>query len=294
MRAVTAFLAPVAALAAVNARLVGVFRTLGNLNDCTLTSINPNDGTNVTIAHIDACNVTTTSWPAYSAYDASKNQLIVALATTPSIYAYDVTTAAQSVLAPMPADALDLLGMVHVSWPTTGTAATYLVSSSFIYRIDAGVLTKLTAATLPVSAAVAASSSGGANGQGQIYVADEGSASIHVFDLPDATPARTLTSGVNGPMDLQVANNTGSLIELGSYTLYATNPSTGSSKRIMAIPDGPGYPRVNGISPDGSTFFFLDFSYVYTIDIASGKVVTQQPIDSAPRVIGFPKWVPTP
>lgn len=270
--------------AAITAKLVGVFRTLGNLQDCTLNSIDPNTGVNTTIAHINVCNVTTTSWPAYSALD-ENNRLLVALATVPNIYAYDVTTAAETVIAPMPADANALLGMVHVN------GATYLVSQTNIYVVSNGALKTLTTTALPASAAVAASSAGGANGVGQIFVADEDSNAIYVFDLPGATAAKKLTSGVNGPMDLQVANDTGALIELGSYQLYTTNAASGASRKVMTIPDGPGYPRVNGISPDGATFFFMDFSYVYTIDIASATVTSQQPVDSAPRVIGFPKWV---
>lgn len=96
-----------------------------------------------------------------------------------------------------------------------------------------------------------------------------------------------------------------------------TSQRTGRSRSLCAIPDGPGYPRVNGISPDGQTFFFWDFSNEYTIDVATGKVgnerrgygarcaaislrmspqplqiLSKAPIFSAPTCVGFPVWIP--
>lgn len=67
----------------------------------------------------------------------------------------------------------------------------------------------------------------------------------------------------------------------------------GNTVSIMKIPDGPGYPRVNGISPDGATFFFLDFQFFYTIDVASATVTSQHSFSGAPRSVGYPVWVPT-
>lgn len=68
-------------------------------------------------------------------------------------------------------------------------------------------------------------------------------------------------------------------------------PLQGASSLIMPIPDGPGYPRVNGITADGATFWFMDFAFVYTIDIASGNVTSKNGFTAAPRVVGFPVWI---
>ena len=78
----------------------------------------------------------------------------------------------------------------------------------------------------------------------------------------------TIKSGVSGDMDLQWSENLASLVEVASYTLYKTNPSSGKSTRIGYVPDGPGYPRVNTLSPDGgSTIWICDFSNEFTMDL---------------------------
>jgi hypothetical protein len=77
-------------------------------------------------------------------------------------------------------------------------------------------------------------------------------------------------------------------VELGDYQLYSVNPTSGATKKVMNIPDGPGYPRVNGINLAGDTFFFFDFGSVYTIDLKTFTILSKAPFTAAPRVVGFP------
>lgn len=116
---------------------------------------------------------------------------------------------------------------------------------------------------------------------------------MYVIDTGDVSSVSTFNSGVNGCIDLQYSISLGMLVQLQSYQLYQTNPVTGKSSRIGPVPDGPGYPRVNGLSPDGTTIFIIDFANVFTIDLSSGDVSTPYPFTWAPRQVGFPQWVDT-
>lgn len=100
-----------------------------------------------------------------------------------------------------------------------------------------------------------------------------------------------ITQGVSRVWDLQYSAALNVLVELASYQLYFVNPANGAITQTPApVVDGPGYPRVNGISTDGSTFFFIDFAWAYTIDLQSGKTLTKAAFTWAPRAVGYPVW----
>jgi hypothetical protein len=140
----------------------------------------------------------------------------------------------------------------------------------------------------------AASPTGGSGGAGRIFVSDGSSRAIAVVDLGNpANVSHITSSSVSSPWDLQYSAPRDELVSLVNYELYGTNSRTGKSRKICNIPDGPGYPRVNGISADGEFFYFMDFSNLYTISVAQGTILSKAPIFSAPLTVGFPVWLPT-
>lgn len=59
----------------------------------------------------------------------------------------------------------------------------------------------------------------------------------------------------------------------------------------MDIPNGPGFPRVNGLSTDGTIFWFMDFGTMYTISLANYTILTKATFTATPRVMAFPAWI---
>lgn len=49
---------------------------------------------------------------------------------------------------------------------------------------------------------------------------------------------------------------------------------------------------MNAITPDGTTLAILDFANLFTLDTTNGAVGPKWPWTLAPRVVGFPQWVP--
>lgn len=264
--------------------VVGIFREYDN--SCSLLAINW-DGTNTTLAtNLRSCSNATNLYPAYSALNGATQKLAVAIQSAAYVFEYDTRTGAESVGAPLPTNASDaFIGFVAVG-PTE-----YLVTMNNIYAIKAGVISHYAFVSLPADGQVAGTATGGTNGAGRLFVASTTDASLYTVDLGANGAVSTLQAGVSRDWDLQWSDATQSLIELAAYQLYSTSADTGKSTKVMDIPDGPGYPRVNGISPDGATFWFMDFSYIYTIDIDKAAVVTKGNFTWAPRCVGYPQWV---
>lgn len=274
--------------------VVGLFRNRGNFNNCSVVRISPATGDNVTLANVTACAIISINYPAYSAADESTGKLNVVIATAPAIFSFDMATGEQSELAPLPApyDQTDgYLGLVSAG------GATFLITRTAIYSPQAGALVKLASGfAFPEIALVVASPGAGTGGAALVYVADEASTAIDVIDMGLTPPAisTTLQSSIASPWDMMYDATGDRLIVLAGYRLYAVNARTGKTTTLMNIPDGPGYPRTNGISPDGSVYFFADFSFLYTIDMAALKIVNKAPLLSAPRTMGFPVYSTTP
>lgn len=237
---------------------------------------------------------TTTTYPSAATWD-GKTNLLLAVASSDAIYAVDMTTAQGTAVAPLPTynDSDTYLGLVRTT-PAGGSPRLFLIQQSGIYEVVQGALKSVLSYTFPQYAHAAVSSTGGTNNEGQIWVTDPDSATLYAVDIGADFAVSTLKSGVNGPMDIAYDAGAERLIELASYQLYATSITTGKSTKLTNIPDGPGFPSVNAIAPDGSYFFFEDFSNTYTVDLNNGNTINKLArFTLAPRVVGFPQWIPT-
>ena len=124
-----------------------------------------------------------------------------------------------------------------------------------------------------------------------IFVAADDDSTIFVNDLGDVANPSQIASSLSGTWDLQYSNVTSTLIQVFSYALYNTNIATGKAKRVGSVPDGPGYPRINALSPDGTTLAIFDFSHVFTMDVSTGDVGPSFEFHLSPRAVGMPRWV---
>ena len=293
--ALAAAAAAAAGAAVPGGSIVGLFSN-GATGGCDLWSITPATGDNSTVARsLKMCDGVQQYFPSVATQGAG-GALIVAIGTGASIFSIDTASAEQTVLAPMPGPTLNdtnwPLGLVFVPAAGAGAGSLYLVMQTDIYEVADGALKRLPIdISVPQYSQVTSCPECGTGGAASIFVADEATSTIFVFDLGAMGAPSTLKTGVKGDMDLQWSASLKSLIQLQSYTLYKTNPTTGKSTRIGAVPDGPGYPRVNAISPDGgSTIAIIDFSNIFTIDLTSGKVGDKNEFHLAPRIVGQPQW----
>lgn len=298
MRSTLVFLSATAAAAAgvrggaaavPGGRIVGLFSN-GATGSCDLWRISPSTGDNATVAtSLRLCDGIQQFFPAVATKTADDGALVVAIGTGPSIFSISTADGSYTSLAPMPA-------LNDSNWPlglVSAGSKLYLVFQNDIMAVAGGKLTRLPIdISVPQYSQVTSCADCGSGGAAVIYVADEATPTIFTFDLgaPDGAPA-TITSGVKGDMDLQYSTGLASLIEVQSYTLYKTSPTTGKSTRIGYVPDGPGYPRVNALSPgDRGTIAIIDFSNLFTMDLTSGVVGPAFEFHLAPRVVGQPQW----
>jgi len=270
--------------------LYGVFRSD---NGCILMSLSPDTGDNTTIANVDICDKATNGlFPSYSAYDATNNALIIAIQSAPDVYSVDITTGKSTSLVPLPTyNSSDfLLGLQLIK------NTIYVVTQYHVYSAPLSGASSLTDLKVPLSAPqyaqVATVPTGGSGGAARLFIADENSKAIYIVDLGAPTAkVNSISSTIGGTILLQYSTNVNQLVELLSYQLYVTNPNTGKSTKLNSVPDGSGYPRVNGLSPDQSSIFIIDFDKMFTMSLKDGTVGPFFPFKGAPRVVGFPQWV---
>lgn len=280
-------LSALASAAPIPGSLSGIFRQ--PTGSCVIINIDLNTGKNSTGAAVHACDAITATWPAYSVLNVEEGRLELAISSASSIVSIDLKNGAEKSLADLPAENANdpFLGLVRAQ------NVTYLVLSSAVYAVLGGKLNKVATVALPLMAATAIAPSDGTGGAPVIYVADEGSATVYAIDLGASPPStRTFVSSVNGPWDLQYSAVTGTLLELGAYQFYSVDTTSGKTTKIINIPNGPGYPRVNGISDDGSNFFYFDFAQVHVVDVAAAKITANVPFTWASKAVGFPVWIP--
>jgi hypothetical protein len=283
------------ASSAATGTLTGVFRD-PNGGPCMLIAIDIATGVNTTIGTTTVCDTATGGlFPSYSALDLatdpSNPRLLIAIQTVPILYAVDLKTAKATPVVAMPAynESDFLLGL-----SLSGTDL-YLTTQTSVYSASTSGAGKLkdigVPANFPQYAQVAANPSGGSNGMPLIFVADENSKTMWVVDTgkPTVNPVPTVNTGVNGPIAAHWDPSTSSIIEIASYTLYSTT-AAGKTTRLGSVPDGPGYPRVSGISPDGGLTYVMDFANVFTMSTTTGQVGKSWPFVGGPRVVGFPVW----
>ena len=282
--------APAAAVPA--GSIVGLFSN-GATGGCDLWRLSPSTGDNATVATgLRMCDGVVQFFPAVATKLADDGALVVAIGTGASVFSIDTASGAQTPLAPMPA-------LNDSNWPLGLVAAPagklYLVFQNDVMEVANNKLTRLPIdISVPQYAQVTSCPACGTGGAPVIFVADEASTTIFCFDLGAMDAPYTIKSGVSGDMDLQWSESQASLIEVASYTLYKTNPVSGKSTRIGYVPDGPGYPRVNTLSPGGGdTIWICDFSNQFTMDLTSGAVGPAFEFHLAPRIVGQPQWFST-
>jgi hypothetical protein len=165
-----------------------------------------------------------------------------------------------------------------------------MLTQSALYEVAGGALSPLAAGLgLPELAIVAPRPGAGTGGAPLLYVADEASANIAVIDAGAAPPTvSSIKSGISAPWDMLWDEQRSRLLVLAGYRLYAVDAGTGKTTALMNIPDGPEYPKVYGAVPGGDTFYFSDFTFVYTVDLRTNKVIDKAPFTASPRTIGLP------
>jgi hypothetical protein len=255
---------------------------------CFLAQIDLATGSNVSFP-VSFCDSIKSTYPSFSTLSEDSQHYIVAITGDAYIRIVAVANGTEAEYAPAPVlDTGDAyLGLVSVNDGISFTI--YLVSSKAIYVVGDGYSSKVFTfpTPLPAEGKVAASSSA-------IYFADSTSTTVYVIDLNSNFGISTISTTVSKPWDLQYSAATNELILLGSYQLYAANPSSGKTRKIVDIVDGSGYPKVNFINSDGTVFGFLDFNKIYTIALNNGTYLTGAPYPYAPRAVGFPVWASLP
>ena len=79
---------------------------------------------------------------------------------------------------------------------------------------------------------------------------------------------------------------------LSHQVLYSTPAAGGAAKRVLSIPDGPGYPRTNGMAGPNFWWFF-DFANLQVADLKAKTVaIVGDGFIAAFRGMGFPIYVP--
>lgn len=282
--------------AAATGTLYGVVHPSGDINTCSLYSIDLSTGVNTTVADVSAvCAGVTTVWPAFSAaLVETTSSLVLLTSSAASIFGIDIATGETSTVAALPAynESDAYLGMVNLAGGNS--AALYVVNQySGVSYASNGQLKPLGQVPgLPASGSVAGSPFGGTFAAGRLFVSDRASDAVTVISLNPgggALDVAVLHTKVDSPMDMQYDAGTDRLILLADYVLYGVESLSGASTKIADVPNGPGFPRVNAITPDGATFVFIDFASVHVMDTTSGATSIVANFSSAPLVVGFPQ-----
>jgi len=92
---------------------------------------------------------------------------------------------------------------------------------------------------------------------------------------------------VKKPMDLAFYSMNNTLLIVDTYRLFAVNPDNGLGSQVMAIPNGPGFPRVNTLRD--TTWQFCDFTRLYTTDLQAegGPTITTTALFNSIPLVGY-------
>jgi hypothetical protein len=260
-------------------RLVGVFVAPGDVTTCKLVEVSLSTGVNKTLASVPACSQLTTNYPSFSAYDGTS--LLLAVNSAPAVLAIDPATGASTALGELPPsnDTFPLLGLVWVE----GAGALTATSLGLFNSTAPGPATLLVAfagAEVFAGASVVAAPP-------MVYLCDEYSAAILAVDLRDLSK-RTL-KGLNSPIG-SVVRSEGVLLQEKSYVLYSTALATGKSTKLLNIPNGPGYPRNNGMAGQGWWWWF-DFAALHVADLQAKTTQIAGEFYGISRALGFPVYL---
>ena len=269
-----------AASALPTGRLVGVFHGPGDVTSCSLIEVSLSTGANKTLAtSVPACAELTTNYPSFSAF--TGKALLLAVNSAPAVYAVDPATGASAPLGGLPPsnDTFPLLGLVWVEGAGALTATSLGLFNS-TGPGPAALLVAFAAGEVIAGAFVVAS--------GQlVYVCDENSNAIVEVDLRDLSKKQL--KGLSAPIGTALLSPS-TLLQEKSYTLYSTALATGKSTRLLSIPNGPGYPRTNGIAGQGYWWWF-DFAALHAADLKAKTTAIVGEFYGISRAMGFPVYL---
>jgi hypothetical protein len=270
-----------AASALPTGRLVGVFHAPGDVTSCSLIEVSLGTGANRTLAaSVPACAQLTSNYPSFSAY--TGKSLLLAVNTAPAVYAVDPATGASAPLGGLPPsnDTFPLLGLVYVE----GAGALTATSLGLFNSTGPGPATLLVAFA---AGEVFAGAFVVASPPHLVYVCDENSNAIVAVDLRDLSKKQL--KGLAAPIGTALLSPS-TLLQEKSYTLYSTALATGKSTRLLSIPNGPGYPRTNGVAGQGYWWWF-DFAALHAADLKAKTTAIVGEFYGISRAMGFPVYL---
>jgi hypothetical protein len=179
-----------------------------------------------------------------SAADAESGSLIVAAASGATAFAIDVKTGKSRPLGALANNASDPMCGIAFFPSDSATPGLYVVTQFGIWNsTKPGAAPSLVAPISGFSSAIVTSSAQ----LGSIFIADQEGTEVLRFDFKSRDV--TALKGINRPMDLAISGST--LYQQQGYTLFSLPAAGGSSpKKVTSLPNGPGFPRVNGFSTD--------------------------------------------
>ena len=231
--------APLSVFSAVSGGLVGLYHIPGDVTHCDLIRIDLTTGENTTLfSDVSACTKLATNFPSYSAPGAP-GSLLVAVSSATSIFSVEIATGKATPLGALANNDSDIMtGLAH--WPEgfSVVATQYGIwNATDVGQND--LLFPLEGADAFAEAFVFAGP------WPTLYVVDENSKNILIIDVEKKTVVHT--SGLDSPIGT-VLGPSGTLLQEAGYVLYSTPAAGGNAKKVLNIPDGPGYPRTNGLA----------------------------------------------
>jgi hypothetical protein len=274
-------LAAAACAALPTGRLVTVMHAPGDVTACSLIEVSLATGENRTLAPVPACAQLATNFPSFSAFTGAS--LLLAVNSAPAVFAVDIATGASTPLGALPPsnDTFPLLGLVWVEGAGALTATPLGLFNSTTPGAPAELL---------VAFEGSESFTGGAfvlAAPPLVYVCDEGSSAIVAVDLRDLS--KTALTGLASPIG-SVVLAPGRLLQEKGYVLYSTALATGKSTKVVNIPNGPGYPRNNGVAGQGWWWWF-DFAALHVADLKAKTTAIVGPFFGISRALGFPVYL---
>lgn len=239
---------PLSVHSAAMGSLVGLYHLPGDVTSCDLMRIDLATGANTTLfSKVAACTALATNYPSYSAAG-PPGQLLVAVASAASVFSLDIATGAATPLGRLANNESDFMtGLAHWS----SKMITIVTTTNGVWNVtDPGQNDLL----LPLSG-------GDAFAEGfvfagpwpTLYIVDEASQNILIVDVEAAAIKRA--TGLGSPIGTVL--NGRELLQEKGYVLYTTPAAGGAAKRVLSIPDGPGYPRTNGMAGPNFWWFFV-------------------------------------
>ena len=265
-------------------QLIGLYHAAGDASSCNLISVDAATGANTTLSSVNVCSGLVENFPAYSSADPSTGTLFVAITSAATVFGIDVKTGVATPMGSLANNDSDtMVGAAFVA----GAGFLIVTPSGLWNATEVGPSQLLTGFTTPLNPSVVTSSpNGGTGGAGRVFIADSTSNVIQIIDLGalDALPKEI--KGITKPSDF--AYDGGFLYQEAGYVLSSVSVNGGGVKKVINLPNGPGFPSSNGILTTG-TWFFQDFNNTFLVDIKA-KLVTKldEPFLAAPRRLGFP------